>query len=107
MSRRVVVGNRRRGGAWWRLPLVLTTWSLLVVPVVGVAIAWTTLRRWARELPAVPDLEAFQRQLAGAGAGTAQAGDPRDAVAQRGAGGLRFRGSGPARRRGAVRVRTG
>ncbi|MCA9675637.1 MAG: transglycosylase domain-containing protein [Myxococcales bacterium] len=59
MSRRVVVGNRRRGGAWWRLPLVLTTWSLLVVPVVGVAIAWTTLRRWARELPAVPDLEAW------------------------------------------------
>ncbi|MBE7452401.1 MAG: transglycosylase domain-containing protein [Kofleriaceae bacterium] len=59
MSPRVVVGNRRRGGGWWRLPLVLVTWAAIVVPVVGAARVVSTLRTWARELPAVPDVTAW------------------------------------------------
>jgi len=55
----VVVGNRRRGGGWWRLPLVLAAWVILAAPIVVAAWAVSTLRGWSRDLPAVPDLAAW------------------------------------------------
>lgn len=58
--RRVRLGNRRRGGRWWRGPLVLGAWLAMAAPIVAALIAVTTLRRWARDLPAVPDLAAWQ-----------------------------------------------
>lgn len=60
--RRVALGNRRRGGRWWRGPLVLLAWVAIAAPIVTAAVAVTTLRRWARELPAVPDLAKWQAQ---------------------------------------------
>ena len=62
MSQRVRVGNRRRGGGWWRLPLVLVAWVAIVAPLVAGTIAVRTLRAWAKDLPAVPDLEAWTDQ---------------------------------------------
>lgn len=61
---RVQVANRRDGGWWWRLPLLALIWLAIAVPIVaGLAVA-TTLRRWARDLPEVPDLAAWRAQAA-------------------------------------------
>ncbi len=60
--RRVVVANRRDGGWWWRLPVLAVIWSLIATPIVVAVIAVTMVRAWARELPAVPDLAAWQAQ---------------------------------------------
>ena len=54
--RRVHVGNHREGGWWWRLPLLAIVWLAIVAPVVVGAIAISTLRGWAKDLPEVPDL---------------------------------------------------
>lgn len=59
---RVVVANPRRGGRWWRGPLMVVVWSLLVAPLIVGVIAVATLRRWARDLPAIPDLDAWTEQ---------------------------------------------
>ncbi|MEZ4364810.1 MAG: biosynthetic peptidoglycan transglycosylase [Kofleriaceae bacterium] len=60
-KRRVVVGNARvRAGLRWRAPLALLVWSLWAAPIVGGLWALTILRGWARELPEVPDLAAWQ-----------------------------------------------
>jgi len=59
---RVVVANPARDGRWWRAPLVVAAWTLIVVPVVAAAVAVTTLRRWSRALPAVPDLQDWTEQ---------------------------------------------
>ncbi len=56
---RVVVGNRRRGGGWWRFLLMVSVWLVVAAPVVTAWWAISTLRGWARELPAVPDLAAW------------------------------------------------
>jgi penicillin-binding protein 1A len=56
---RVVVGNRRRGGGWWRGPLVLLGWLAIAAPIVAATVAIRTLRRWATDLPPVPDLAAW------------------------------------------------
>ncbi|HUQ07989.1 MAG TPA: transglycosylase domain-containing protein [Kofleriaceae bacterium] len=59
---RVIVGNRRRGGAWWRLPLVLVAWVVIGTPIVATWWAVSTLRAWSRDLPEVPDLAAWTAQ---------------------------------------------
>ncbi len=57
--RRVVVANRAGPARWARLPLILLVWALMTAPLIAGVIAWTTLRAWARDLPAVPDLAAW------------------------------------------------
>jgi penicillin-binding protein 1A len=59
----VRIANRREGGWWWRLPLLAVIWLAIAAPFVAGGLVVTTLRRWARDLPAVPDLEAW-RQMA-------------------------------------------
>jgi penicillin-binding protein 1A len=57
---RVVVANRRDGGWWWRLPVLALLWLAIAVPLIAAGAVAGTLRRWARELPEVPDLAAWQ-----------------------------------------------
>jgi len=58
--RHVRIGNRRRGGLWWRIPLVLVLWILLAAPIVVGVVAVITLRDYAAGLPATPNLEAWE-----------------------------------------------
>jgi penicillin-binding protein 1A len=60
MRARVAVVNRRDGGWWWRLPVVALLWLALAVPIAAGGVVAVTLRRWARDLPEVPDLAAWQ-----------------------------------------------
>ncbi|HEY1546282.1 MAG TPA: transglycosylase domain-containing protein, partial [Kofleriaceae bacterium] len=60
MKMQVVVANRRDGGYWWRLPLVAMLWLCFALPVVAALIVIGTLRSWARDLPDVPDLDAWR-----------------------------------------------
>jgi len=57
---RVAVVNRRDGGWWWRLPVVALLWLALAVPIAAAGVVAVTLRRWAHDLPEVPDLAAWQ-----------------------------------------------
>ncbi|MEO6777654.1 MAG: transglycosylase domain-containing protein [Kofleriaceae bacterium] len=60
----VRIANRREGGWWWRLPVVAVIWLVVAAPIVaGLAVA-VTLRRWARDLPEVPDLDAWREHAA-------------------------------------------
>lgn len=59
---RVRVANRRAGGWLWRLPLALVLWGALAAPMVAGGVALVTLRRWARDLPPVPDLVRWQAE---------------------------------------------
>lgn len=62
--KRVTVRNRRDGGWWWRLPILGVLWLAFALPVIaGLAVA-TTLRHWARDLPEIPDLDAWRSQAA-------------------------------------------
>jgi len=61
---RVVVTNRRDGGWWWRLPVLAVIWLAIAAPIVAALIVASTLRRWARDLPDVPDLAAWRTQAA-------------------------------------------
>ena len=56
MSRRVRIANRRDGGWWWRAPVLALLWALIATPIVVALIGAATLRRWAKDLPEVPDL---------------------------------------------------
>ncbi|HEX4456291.1 MAG TPA: transglycosylase domain-containing protein [Kofleriaceae bacterium] len=56
----IVVANARDGGWWWRLPLVAIIWLCFALPAIAALIVVTTLRSWARELPDVPDLDAWR-----------------------------------------------
>jgi penicillin-binding protein 1A len=58
--RRVIIANRRDGGWWWRLPILAVIWLVLAAPLVAGGALALTLRRWARDLPAVPDLAAWR-----------------------------------------------
>jgi len=60
VSERVTVANRREGGWWWRLPIVTVLWLAIALPIVAALIVAVTLRRWARDLPDVPDLDAWR-----------------------------------------------
>ena len=55
-----MVANRRDGGWWWRLPLLALIWLAIAVPIVAALVVASTLRRWARDLPEVPDLAAWR-----------------------------------------------
>ncbi|MCX5741081.1 MAG: transglycosylase domain-containing protein [Proteobacteria bacterium] len=58
--RRVIVANARAGGWWWRAPILAILWLLIAIPlVVGLVVA-SKLRGWAKDLPDVPDLAAWQ-----------------------------------------------
>jgi penicillin-binding protein 1A len=57
---RVVVANRRDGGWWWRLPLLALIWLAIATPIIAASTVALTLRRWARDLPDVPDLDAWR-----------------------------------------------
>jgi penicillin-binding protein 1A len=57
---RVAVVNRRNGGWWWRLPVAALLWLALAVPIAAAGVVAVTLRRWAHDLPEVPDLAAWQ-----------------------------------------------
>jgi penicillin-binding protein 1A len=57
---RVVVANRRDGGWWWRLPIVALLWLAIATPLITAGALALTLRRWARDLPDVPDLAAWR-----------------------------------------------
>ena len=58
--KRVTVRNRRDGGWWWRLPILAVLWLAFALPVIAGLVVATTLRHWARDLPAVPDLDAWR-----------------------------------------------
>ncbi len=60
MSSRVVVANRRDGGWWWRLPTLVVLWLAVATPLVTGGVVAIALRRWARDLPEVPDLDAWR-----------------------------------------------
>jgi len=53
---KIVVANRREGGWWWRAPILAALWLAIATPIIVGLIGATTLRRWAQDLPAVPDL---------------------------------------------------
>ncbi len=57
---RVAVTNRRDGGWWWRLPVLAVIWLMIAVPILTGGAVAVTLRRWARDLPDVPDLDAWR-----------------------------------------------
>jgi penicillin-binding protein 1A len=59
VTARVAVANPQRGG-WWRLPLILLVWAAIAAPVIAAIAGVVTLRRWAADLPAVPDLAAWR-----------------------------------------------
>jgi penicillin-binding protein 1A len=57
---KVRVANRRDGGWWWRLPTVAVIWLVIATPLVLAGALAVQLRRWARDLPDVPDLAAWR-----------------------------------------------
>ncbi len=57
---RVIVGNRRDHGWWWKLPVLAVIWLAIALPIIGGLVVTHTLRTWARDLPAVPDLAAWR-----------------------------------------------
>src|SRR3954468_2098220 len=61
---RVVVANRRDGGWRGRLPGLAVIWLAIATPIVAALVVASTLRRWARDLPDVPDLAAWRAQAA-------------------------------------------
>ena len=58
--RRVIVGNRRDRGWYWKMPLLAVIWLSIAIPIVIALIVISTLRGWARDLPDVPDLDAWR-----------------------------------------------
>ncbi len=59
---KIVVANRREGGWWWRAPILAVLWLAIATPIVIGLFGATTLRRWAKDLPAVPDLAHWRAQ---------------------------------------------
>ncbi|MBA3454767.1 MAG: transglycosylase domain-containing protein [Deltaproteobacteria bacterium] len=57
---KVVIANRREGGWWWRGPVLSVLWLVIAAPIVVALIAASTLRTWAKDLPAVPDLASWR-----------------------------------------------
>jgi penicillin-binding protein 1A len=62
VTSRVVVANARDGGWWWRLPVLAVIWLAIAAPIVAGGVVAATLRRWARDLPDVPDLAAWRAE---------------------------------------------
>lgn len=61
---RVSIANRREGGWWWRLPVLALLWLSIALPIIAGGVVAATLRAWARDLPAVPDLRAWRQEAA-------------------------------------------
>jgi penicillin-binding protein 1A len=61
-ARRVVVANRRDSGWWWRLPVLAILWLAIALPLIVGLVGAHLLRGWATDLPAAPDLAAWQAQ---------------------------------------------
>ncbi len=59
-ERRVIVGNKRYGGWWWRAPILGFLWLSIAVPIVIAWILTSVLRGYAQDLPEVPDLAAWR-----------------------------------------------
>jgi membrane carboxypeptidase/penicillin-binding protein len=57
---RIAIANARDGGWWWRLPLLAVIWLAFALPAIAALIVAGTLRSWARDLPDVPDLDAWR-----------------------------------------------
>jgi penicillin-binding protein 1A len=57
---RVTVINRSDRGWWWRLPVLAVLWLVIAAPLIAAGAVAGTLRRWARDLPEVPDLAAWR-----------------------------------------------
>ena len=57
---RVHIGNRSGGGWLWRLPVLAVIWVTIATPIVAALTLAITLRRWARDLPDVPDLAVWR-----------------------------------------------
>ena len=52
----IVVGNRRRGGGWWRLGLVLIAWLAIAAPTIAavqVASSYSAIGASRSGVPAV------------------------------------------------------
>jgi len=62
VTTRVAIANRRDGGWWWRLPVLAVLWLAIALPIVAAGVVAVTLRRWARDLPEVPDLAAWRAE---------------------------------------------
>ncbi|MEJ7601612.1 MAG: transglycosylase domain-containing protein [Kofleriaceae bacterium] len=45
---------------WWRIPIVAVIWLVFATPIITAGVLALTLRAWARDLPAVPDLAAWR-----------------------------------------------
>jgi penicillin-binding protein 1A len=54
------IANRREGGWWWRLPVCAAIWLTIALPIIAAFVITSTLRGWARDLPEVPDLDAWR-----------------------------------------------
>lgn len=59
--RRVRVRNRAAGGLWWRIPIALCAGALVAAPQVAAVAAYELYAHYARDLPSVPDLDAYAR----------------------------------------------
>lgn len=63
MRPRIHIVNRRSGGLWWRIPVALLIWIAVAAPIVAVCVGVYVLRQYAADLPAVPDLDAWEQQV--------------------------------------------
>lgn len=55
------IANPIRRGRWWRLVLLLGAWAAVAAPAIAGWTALRTLRGYARDLPAAPDLDAWEQ----------------------------------------------
>jgi penicillin-binding protein 1A len=60
LRRPILIGNRREGGLWWKLPLATLLWLLVAAPIVAGLFALSVLRHHAEGLPFAPNLNTWQ-----------------------------------------------
>lgn len=61
-SRTIRIANRSPGGLWWRVPVALGLWAILVAPLVALVMAVLLLRHYVADLPEVPDLDGWDER---------------------------------------------
>ena len=57
------IENRRPGGLWWKLPVVLLIWLTLIAPGIAIVVGLSTIRGYATDLPFVPQLSVWREQI--------------------------------------------
>jgi len=57
---KIRIANRKRGGLWWKIPLVAVLWLMIAMPIAGVSIIYIVLHDYAEGLPRVPNLDRFE-----------------------------------------------